>query len=552
MGTTGIAPTQPSGAAKGDAVKAVRTWVRDRGIGTKIIATVSIALLMGVGVAAAGLGAVARTHSAAQHLANDNVSGTRAVADIRTQVDLVQQEVFNHFLASGTQAQISYEKNVDNALAAASEAIASYDASFSNPETAEAVADLTGAIADFETLWTDLLKPAGEDGNLSAFVSLRDFELRPLARRMSTSLDVLAAAQEASAEAAASRVDSDYALSRIVIVVVTALGAVAGIGVGILVARRIARDLGRVEKMASALARGDLTARSGLAQRDQIGRMGEAMDRALKDLGKLVNTVSNDSSSLASAASQLATTAAGVQEAADQTAQQGASVNTAARTVSEHVNHVVEGAGQIRLAIDAIAENAQAAQHISSDAVAKAKTASETIKGLGDASEEIGEIVKVITTIARQTNLLALNATIEAARAGEAGKGFAVVAEEVKQLAQATADATADIILKIGGIQSQTNAAVDAIAAIHQVIRTIDGYQLTISMAVAEHAQATQAITTSVADAAQGTESIVASIDQVATASDATSVGIGQAQIAVEELAGMSNRLRSLVGTFRY
>ncbi|MEZ5217332.1 MAG: methyl-accepting chemotaxis protein [Ilumatobacteraceae bacterium] len=75
----------------------------------------------------------------------------------------------------------------------------------------------------------------------------------------------------------------------------------------------------------------------------------------------------------------------------------------------------------------------------------------------------------MISSIAEQTNLLALNATIESARAGEAGKGFAVVASEVR-LAQATTKRPGTLADRIARIQSDTTAAVEAIAEIRRII----------------------------------------------------------------------------------
>jgi methyl-accepting chemotaxis protein len=80
---------------------------------------------------------------------------------------------------------------------------------------------------------------------------------------------------------------------------------------------------------------------------------------------------------------------------------------------------------------------------------------------------------------AAQTRLLALNATIEAARAGDAGRGFAIVANEVKQLADATARATAEISSQVTGIRDQTGEVVTAMETVmtsmHDVESMVDG-----------------------------------------------------------------------------
>ena len=87
---------------------------------------------------------------------------------------------------------------------------------------------------------------------------------------------------------------------------------------------------------------------------------------------------------------------------------------------------------------------------------------SDQVEGLAAQAQGIAKVVDVIRAIAEQTNLLALNAAIEAARAGEQGRGFAVVADEVRALAHRTQESTREIEQMIGGIQSGSEGAVEA------------------------------------------------------------------------------------------
>ncbi len=91
--------------------------------------------------------------------------------------------------------------------------------------------------------------------------------------------------------------------------------------------------------------------------------------------------------------------------------------------------------------------------------------AGRQVQALTGRSREINSIVELIAGIAAQTNLLALNAAIEAARAGEAGRGFAVVAGEVRQLAEKSAEATREIVARIGEVQAsidEVNRCIEA------------------------------------------------------------------------------------------
>jgi methyl-accepting chemotaxis protein len=183
--------------------------------------------------------------------------------------------------------------------------------------------------------------------------------------------------------------------------------------------------------------------------------------------------------------------------------------------------------------------------------VAEAETANQTVAKLGESSAEIGNVIKLITSIAEQTNLLALNATIEAARAGDAGKGFAVVASEVKDLAQETAKATEDIAARIDAIQTDSAAAVEAIARIGATIERVSTYQLTIASAVEQQTNTTADMSRHLGDAASGSSEIAKTIESVASAASDSDTGIGHASTVSNELAGLARELDHLVSQFR-
>ncbi|WP_433298462.1 methyl-accepting chemotaxis protein [Actinoplanes sp. CA-030573] len=332
---------------------------------------------------------------------------------------------------------------------------------------------------------------------------------------------------------------------------VAAAGLLLLIVLAVPMARSILVPVRRLGGVIEQLAAGDLTARSGIVSRDELGRMASGLDSALESIHGSLQTIGKDADELAGAAGELSAVAAQIAAAAGDTDRQTASASAEAEEISRNVQSVAAGSEQMGLSIREISRNTSEAAQIAAVAVAEAARATETIRQLGASSEEIGNVIKLITSIAEQTNLLALNATIEAARAGEAGKGFAVVASEVKDLAQETAKATEDIGTRVNAIQQDTGGAVEVISRISDVIAQINDFQTTIASAVEEQTATTGEMSRSIAEVASGSSRIAANISDVAAASATAVQGVEQTRQASTEVARTADDLRALVGAFR-
>ena len=268
--------------------------------------------------------------------------------------------------------------------------------------------------------------------------------------------------------------------------------------------------------------------------------------RSEETLAETLALVANSAEKLAEASEELNAISQTMGMSSEQTALQAAAVASASEQVHQGVSAVAHGAEETSITIREVAHSAADAALVATQAVSVADGVNQTVAKLGKSSQEIDQVIKVITSIAEQTNLLALNATIEAARAGGAGKGFAVVANEVKELAKETAGATEDISRKIGTIQQDTEAAVNAIGEIAEIIRQIHGFQNTIASAVEEQSATMSEIGRTIDSAADGAREITNNLSGVAESAQATASGASQTQAAASRLAEMASNLQAL------
>ncbi len=319
-----------------------------------------------------------------------------------------------------------------------------------------------------------------------------------------------------------------------------------------LVRKLVVKPLSAAVRLATGIAANDLAlADLAIDSHDEIGEAAAALNTMKNNLRTTVQAIAETSIHVAAASEELSSTSHQITANSEETSAQANVVSTSAQQVSQNLQTVATGAEEMGASIKEIAKNATEAAKVATSAVKVAETANATVSKLGESSAEIGQVIKVITSIAQQTNLLALNATIEAARAGEAGKGFAVVANEVKELAKETAKATEDISRKIEAIQTDTKAAVDAIASISEVINQVNGISNTIATAVEEQNATTNEMARNVSEAAHGSGEITSNIAGVAQAAESTSRGASDTQKAAQQLVETSAELRRLVEQFK-
>ncbi|MFI5843165.1 methyl-accepting chemotaxis protein [Catenuloplanes sp. NPDC051500] len=523
----------------------------DLRVNAKILTAVCAAVAVAVVVGVVGLLKLRDAANSANTIYSSNVTSIKGVGEVKAEIYKARLAAANQAVSQNEADRKTYGDQFASHAEAYAEALAGYRAS--DPAGDEKlIEDLDASWQQYLTIAEDELLPAAERGDAATWASVRSAKVGPIMKTVDATLAELDAAETADAQRNAEAAVTGYESGRLTSIIVMVVGAVIALALGIVVARRIVASLVRVKEVAEAMATGDLTRSSGVSSRDETGQMAQALDTAVGNLRRTVQTIDGSAASLASAAEEMTSTSSQIAASAQEAATQAQAVTAAAEDVSRSVETVAAGGEEMGASIREISQNAAEAARVASEAVTITSATSATMNKLNESSAEIGNVIKVITAIAEQTNLLALNATIEAARAGDAGKGFAVVASEVKDLAQETARATEDISRRVQAIQADTVGAVTAIEEITSVIGRISDFQTTIASAVEEQTATTAEMNRSVSEASSGTNEIAQNITMVAQAAETTSRGVAETQQATGELARMSSDLNTLVAGFRY
>lgn len=313
--------------------------------------------------------------------------------------------------------------------------------------------------------------------------------------------------------------------------------------------RRAADRLERLSAERAAEAQAELEAQVQL-QRDQEDARAER-ERTLRDLAdRFESTVGDVVGNVASASSQLQSTATSMASSAQQASDRTNDVATSMEEANAGATAAAAASDEFAMSIGEISRQAASSAEMARKATQSANEADATISALSASAEQVGQVVELIQTIAQRTNLLALNASIEAARGGEAGRGFAVVASEVKELAMQTSRATEQVADQIRAMQDTTGASVKALKSIANEVTQLESTAVSIATAVDQQSVAGNDLARSIDLAARGTEQVSGHIKEVRELSTSTGTAANQVLSSATALEQQASTLRAQVDSF--
>jgi len=319
----------------------------------------------------------------------------------------------------------------------------------------------------------------------------------------------------------------------------------------------------RMALAADAIARGDLAEEAHpLSPHDVLGL---SFQRMITNLRALIGELQEGTAKLSSAGAEIMSAAS--QQAAGATEQSAAIAETTATVdeVRSSAEQTVAMAQVVTATADQASRVADAgvmavgdATVVMADIRERVQSIAENILVLSEQRQQIGAIIAAVNDLADQSNLLALNAAIEASRAGEHGRGFAVVAQEIRTLAEGSKAATAQVRTILADIQRATNAAVLATEqgtkGVDSGVRTIEQAGQTIdelAEAIRQTAGSATQIAASVRQHAVGMEQIAVAMGDINGATAQSLIAVHNTQAASESLTSLAGRLKGVIGQYQ-
>ena len=374
-------------------------------------------------------------------------------------------------------------------------------------------------------------------GQREEAVKLLEGETLPALDTLQAQVEELATLQKRLVDATAAMLAQDIDSGRVQMLVLGALGLLAGAGFAWWLTHTITEPIHQAVKVAETVAAGDLTSRIEISRHDETGELLKALHDMNDSLVRIVSEVRQDSSSIATGSAQIAS---GNADLSQRTEEQAANLEQTAASMDQLTATVKQNADTAAQANQLASSASQAA----AEGGAVMGRVVSTMQEISASSHKIADIIGVIDNIAFQTNILALNAAVEAARAGEQGRGFAVVAGEVRSLAQRSAEAAKEIKALISTSVEKVSVGSQLVGDAGQTITGIVGQVQRVSDLISE-------ITAASSEQSQGIAQIDVAMEQLDKVTQQNAALVEQSAAAADSLNQQAQRLAGVVSVFR-